>query len=90
MIHMSNHGHIPYISLFVHHDTDLIYSEVHLEVEYTPMYNYEQRTKSNKYKRNGTYVGHFINGAHNFLFTAMFIFFLSISLQSFNSPPASQ
>jgi hypothetical protein len=39
MINMCNHGHIPYISLFVHHNTDLIYSEVHLEVESIPMYN---------------------------------------------------
>lgn len=32
MIDMSNHRHIPYVSLLVHHKTDLIYSEVHLEV----------------------------------------------------------
>jgi hypothetical protein len=37
MINVSYHGHIPDISLFVHHNTDLIYSEVHLEVEYTAM-----------------------------------------------------
>ena len=31
MIHMSNHGHVSNIPLFVHDLTDLVYGEVHLQ-----------------------------------------------------------